>query len=75
MRASIKRAGAARSPRERSAKLLRVLVMGGAVLATACASAPKAGQAPATAGADQQAPSQGGSAPDQKPSGGGVSGW
>ena len=64
-----------RDMRRSSAKLLRVLVMGGAVLAAACASVPKGGQDPAAGGTDDKASSQSGSAPGQKPSGGGVSGW
>lgn len=60
--------------RRRSAKLLRVLVVGGAVLAASCASVPKGGKEPASGASDDQASGQRGSAPNQ-PTGGGVSGW
>jgi hypothetical protein len=49
--------------------------MGGAVLAAACASAPKGAKDPAAGGANDKSSSQSGSAPGQKPAGGGVSGW
>lgn len=60
--------------RRGSRKLFRVLVVGGAVLAASCATAPRSGKDPAPAGTDDKATSQGAPAPGSQP-GGGVSGW
>lgn len=76
MQRDTKRAADVAEPRRRSAKLLRVLVMGGAVLAASCASVPKGSKDSASGGSDDKASGQSGSAPGGQPSGGGgVSGW